>query len=254
MLRCDQKILMVSPMRIQEVQRGVKRIQLEMPLLKRLKLDCNVYAFQTKSGTSLFDCGPEEAVAILQSILGTGQINQVFLTHGHADHAGSGGYWLKRGVTVFASEDDCAILRSGGPKTAPKAFRYPGFEPTGTISLGDRIALDGEFDFVVIPTRGHTPGSVCYYDEHKDILISGDLLFGPLCGHMVTFLAEFLTAQRQSRVDLQSQIESLENLVNNGVIKSTTLILPGHGPEYYLREKPSAIKRSLRLLRLCLRL
>ena len=225
-----------------------------MPLIKRVKLKCNVYAIETESGTSLFDCGPEEAIATLQSVLKTERINQIFLTHGHADHAGSGGYWLKQGAKVFVPQDDCTMLRSGGPDTAPQAFRYPGFEPTGTVSPGDRIALDREFDFAIIPTSGHTPGSVCYYDEHKDILISGDLLFGPFWGHMVTFLMEFLTAQRQPQADLRRQIESLENLVNDQVIKSTTLILPGHGPAYYMREKPDAVRRSSRLLRLCLRL
>lgn len=244
----------VNSMRIQEIQREIKRIQLELPVLKILKLHCNVYAFHTKSGICLFDCGPAEAVANIQSVLRVEQVNKVFLTHGHVDHAGSGEYWIKRGVTVFAPEDDLTMLRSGGPKSAPETFRYSGFEPTGTVTPGDKIALNGEFDFAVIPTPGHTPGSVCYYDEHKNVLISGDLLFGPICGYMVTFLAEFLTAQRQSRTDVQSQIESLERLVNNGVIKSTTLILPGHGPGFYLREKSGAIQRSLRLLRLCLRL
>ena len=120
-----------------------------MPLIKRLKLKCNVYAFQTESGTSLFDCGPEEAVATLLPVLKTERINQIFLTHGHADHAGSGGYWLKQGAKVFVPQDDCTMLRSGGPDTAPQAFRYPGFEPTGTVSPGERIALDREVDFEI---------------------------------------------------------------------------------------------------------
>lgn len=219
-----------------------------------LKLKCNVYAIETESGITLFDCGPEESVATLMATLRAKRISQVFLTHGHVDHAGSAKHWLKEGVKVFGPEEECVMFRSGGPETTPQAFRYPGFEPTATISLGDRVALDGEFDFVVIPTPGHTIGSVCYYDQHKDILISGDLLFGPIWGYTVTFLLQFLTAQRQSDVDLRRQLQSLENLVNDRVIKATTLILPGHGPEYYMREKPGAVKRSSRVLRFCLRI
>ena len=243
-------------MTIQEVQKGIRRIEAELPLIKALalKVRCNVYAVETESGITLFDCGPEESISALRSAMPTERISQVFLTHGHADHAGSGGYWVKQGVKVFSHQEECTMLRSGGPESAPRAFRYSGFESTGTVSPGDRIALDGEFDFVVVQTPGHTPGSVCYYDEAKDILISGDLLFGPIWGYMVTFLLEFLTAQRQPDVELQRQIQSLENLANDEMVKSTTLILPGHGPEYHMQEKPDAVKRSLRVLRLCLRI
>lgn len=247
----------INPMRKQEVRNGVRRVEMVIsPVrgLSPLKLRCNVYAIETESGITLFDCGPEEDVATLKSALTTERISQVFLTHGHADHAGSSRYWLKEGARVFGPEEEATMLRSGGPDVALQAFRYPGFEPTGIVHPGDRIALDREFDFVVLSTPGHTPGSVCYYDEHKDILISGDLLFGPIGGYMVTFLLEFLTALRQPDADLQRQIESLESLVNSEVLKNTTLILPGHGPGYHMQEKPGAVKRTLRLLQLCLRL
>ena len=241
-------------MRIQEVRSGIRRIELEMPLLKILKLKCNVWALQTKSGISLFDCGHEEAIGTLQSVLKNQRINQVFLTHGHADHAGSGKHWLKQGVSVYAPRDDIVMLCSEGPESVPRAFRYPGFEPTGIVSVGDKIDLGGDFRFIVIGTPGHTPGSVCYYDEQNNILICGDLLFGPFWGHIVTFTTEFLTALRQTRADLHCHIDSLEQMVKDHVIKNTTLLLPGHGPGFYLRGESNAIKRSLRLLHLCLRL
>jgi len=244
-------------MRVHEIQKGIKRIQLEMSPIKGLpniKLKCNVYAIETESGISLFDCGPGEAAADLKSALGAELVNQIFLTHGHTDHAGGGGYWLKEGARVFALEDELAMLRSGGPEKAPQSLRYSGFEPTGTVRPGERITLDEEFSFLVLPAPGHTSGSVCYYDEQRDILILGDLLFGPLWGHTATFLAEFITSQRQHEAKLRQQIESMESLVNDGVIKNTTLILPGHGPEYYICDKPGAVKRSSNLLRLCSRL
>ncbi len=244
-------------MRVHEIQKGIKRIQLEMSPIKvlpNLKLKCNVYAIKTESGISLFDCGPGEAAATLKSALGAEQINQIFLTHGHTDHAGGGSYWLKEGARVFALEDELTMLRSGGGETAPKSFRYSGFEPTATVNPGERITLDGEFDFLVLPSPGHTSGSVCYYDEQRDILVTGDLLFGPMWGYTATFLLEFLTSRRQHEAELQQQIASLKRLVNNRVIKSTTLILPGHGPEYYMCDKPDAVKRSSNLLRLCSRL
>lgn len=220
--------------------------------LQRFKLRYNVYAIRNESGVTLFDCGSADSVEALKSVLQTDQIRQVLLTHGHSDHAGSGNYWLKHGAKIFAHEDECSMLCYGGPRNAPKAFKYIGFEPTGVLTNGARIAVGGEFDFVLLHTPGHTSGSACYFDERNDILLCGDLLFGPIWGQMITFLLEFLTSYRQSNDYLRRQIESLYNLEKFGAIKSTTLVLPGHGPEFYLREKPGAIKRTLRLLRFCL--
>ncbi|MHC4913781.1 MAG: MBL fold metallo-hydrolase, partial [Planctomycetota bacterium] len=103
----------------------------------------------------------------------------------------------------------------------------------------------------VIPTAGHTEGSVCYYEENKNIIICGDLLFGPFLGHKVTFLLQTLTSKIQPNIELKQQIESLDKLVSDGVITDSTLILPGHGPEYYAQDKPNAINRTLWLLSLC---
>jgi len=244
-------------MGIKEVQHGIRRIQLDAPLVKKpslFKLKCNIYAVKADAGITLFDCGPMETVTMLQSALQAERVTQIFLTHGHSDHAGSAVYWLKEGAKVFAPQDECTLLASGGPENAPQAFRYRGFEPTGILKVDDRIAIDKAFDFVVLRTPGHTSGSVCYYDERRDILISGDLMFGPVWGHMVTFLLEFITSLRQPDADLQRQIESLEKLLNSGVIKRNTLILPGHGATYHMQEKPNAVRRSSGLLRLCLRL
>ncbi len=106
---------MATPFKVREVQSGVRRIQIQMPVAAGIKLEFNVYAFKTESGTSLFDCGPETTVPVLQSALGTEHVTNVFLTHGHADHAGSGGYWLKQGAKVLVPEADLTMLHSGGP-------------------------------------------------------------------------------------------------------------------------------------------
>jgi len=242
-------------MLIQELKWGIKRIQLGIGLVNKLPLfilKFNIYAITTKSGITLFDCGPEVTTEALKSVLGNERIYQIFLTHAHADHAGSSQYWLKEGVNVFTTESECRMLRSGGPEDAPKTFRYPGTEPTGTVQPGDIISLDDEFLFTVIPTPGHTSGSCCYYDSEKNILITGDLFYGPCKDYITTFLLELLTSQKQPKVELKRQIEAVKKLVNDGLITNSTLILPGHGPVYYLRQKPNTVKRSLRLLRACL--
>lgn len=220
-----------------------------MPKSSLLRLRCNVYAIETESEVVLFDCGSKETATVLQAALPAGRPIVVYLTHGHADHAGGGKYWIQRGAKVFAHEDELPMLRSGGPEGVPGAFRYPPFHPSGTVGPAKRIAAGKGFDFLVLPTPGHTPGSICYYDDRNDILVCGDLLFGPIWGHVVTFLLEFITARRQPDIEIGRQIESLDHMVDTGVIKDTTLVLPGHGPKYCIREKPNTVRRTSRLLR-----
>lgn len=241
-------------MKIQEIQQGVRRIELEMPLFSPrvpLKLKYNVYAVKTHAGMYLFDCGSQYNVSELKTALEGENIKSVFLTHGHVDHAGGGKYWLEDGVEIFASKAEYDILRGGGPGGVARAFKYPGFEPAVFADGVNNISLDGEFNFTILPVPGHTSGSICYYEAQKNLLISGDLLYGPLWGYAATFLAQFLTSLRQPGLELRRQAECLINLADINVLAGVTLVLPGHGPAYRVQEKPKAVQRSARLLRLC---
>lgn len=49
--------------------------------------------------------------------------------------------------------------------------------PTADITLGEDVRL-GDRVFKVIHTPGHTPGSICLYDEADKILLTGDSVCG----------------------------------------------------------------------------
>lgn len=137
-------------MRVQQVQEAIRRIEMGTPLFGKglpLRLRCNVYAIRIGSGVILFDCGTKESAPALHSALGGEPVSLIFLTHGHADHAGGGRYWIKTGAKVFAPEEECAMVRAGGPQVSFNIFRYPPFEPTGTIRPGCRIDVGTEFHF-----------------------------------------------------------------------------------------------------------
>ncbi len=222
-----------------------------MRSLTFLRLTCNAYAINTEDGLILFDCGPEETTSTLASSLKNRPVRRIYLTHGHTDHAGSCRYWMDRGTKVFAPEAESDMLRDGGLKTVPDAFRYPGFDPKETVEPGDTVPVNKDFRFKVLRTPGHTDGSVCYYEQSKNLLISGDLLFGPFWRYKFTFLLQILTSMSQPRDELMQHIKSLEHLVRDGVITDSTRILPGHGPEFCLKEQPNALQRTIRLLRFC---
>ena len=200
-------------MKVHRISTGLTRYELEMTIsrhLRFLKLKVNVYAIESNSGVLLFDCGPEEAFESLRSALRDCPVQQVCLTHGHADHVGAGVHWLGEGARIYAAEGDWAMTQSGGPRGAPRSFTYSGFKPTGFVQPGDAITL-GDYKFEVISTPGHSAGSVCYYAREKDMLICGDLLFGPFIS-LTTSIPELVSAWRQQPQELEEHLESLDRV------------------------------------------
>ncbi len=84
------------------------------------------------------------------------------------------------------------------------------------ISDGEILSL-GNFDFEVIHTPGHSPGSICLYCQQAEILFSGDLIFadGGVGG---------TDLPRSSYDDLVASINRIFS-----TIPDKTTIYPGHG-------------------------
>jgi glyoxylase-like metal-dependent hydrolase (beta-lactamase superfamily II) len=104
----------------------------------------------------------------------------------------------------------------------------PSLNLSGTLGTdqqsfsADELVRDGQvlhlcgFDFKVIETPGHTAGSVCYYVESEDVLISGDTLFEGALGR-----TDLPTGS--SRQIVESILYKLL------VLPDDTLVYPGHG-------------------------
>lgn len=107
------------------------------------------------------------------------KIVEVWLTHGHLDHAG--------GATEVAERAGCKII---GPhkddqwllddiEAQWKKYGVEGsrnFVPDQYLNDGDTLTLSGE-TFHVLHTPGHTPGHVVIYHEEGGIAFVGDVLF-----------------------------------------------------------------------------
>ena len=125
---------------------------------------------------SLIDAGGDSSfiVKALSKHINPKEIEFVFLTHSHFDHA-MACVDLKRwfGCKIVMHEKEFELLKSGYT-----LFGYRFYvEPDVLVKGGERFRL-GEIELEVIHTPGHTPGSVCYYEPNRKWLFSGDTVFG----------------------------------------------------------------------------
>jgi glyoxylase-like metal-dependent hydrolase (beta-lactamase superfamily II) len=129
----------------------------------------------TKTG-AFFDPGCEaERLLRTASFLGI-NIEAVFNTHGHIDHAGAVAEVVEATGAPFALHPDDRFLLDQMPAQARMFGLPPVRVPAVDRDLqgGDEIAVGGHVARV-IHTPGHTPGGVCFlFDE---FVIVGDTLF-----------------------------------------------------------------------------
>ncbi len=124
---------------------------------------------------SLIDAGGDSSfiVKALSKHVNPKEIEFVFLTHSHFDHA-MACVDLKRwfGCKIVMHEREFELLKSGYT-----LFGYRFYvEPDVLVKGGEKFRL-GEIELEVIHTPGHTPGSVCYYEPNRKWLFSGDTVF-----------------------------------------------------------------------------
>lgn len=146
-----------------------------------------------------------EAGKILNKVQSMGlTVDAILLTHGHFDHVGA--------VAEIAAETDCEVYISADDLSLPPMITNGKLYYTHTYPATGSVTAAG-LTFRVIPTPGHTPGSVCLVCG--DVMFSGDTLF---CGGF-------------GRTDLpggnaQQILASLKNLA---ALPGNYRVYPGHG-------------------------
>ena len=149
----------------------------------------------------------------------------VFLTHTHFDHI-MGLKEVKKAfpevkIYVHKAEKDelgrgaCGIMNTSllADFGAEELMEEVALQPAADFFLsGGEVLFDG---WKVIHTPGHSAGSVCYYNEKKALLVSGDTLFYHSWGRTDMYSG--------NEGQMQQSLELLKK-----TIKAGTLVLPGH--------------------------
>ena len=145
--------------------------------------DSNVYVVTGEIPT-IIDTGTgfytQTIVETLQNITSLPKIQQILLTHEHYDHVGGVNDIVlatKGAAKIFAHKDIVLKLKEG---KSTFAEMLGGIMPKINVDVplieNQQLTL-GDEQFQVIYTPGHSIGSLCYYNEKRKILFSGDTIF-----------------------------------------------------------------------------
>lgn len=179
----------------------------------------NAYLIYTSREVLIIDPGSpyeEEQQALAECIddlIADGRnVREIALTHVHPDHVA--------GVNALNDHLEAkhgARVSVAAHRLTAESLKHQ-FAVDRYIEDNETIALDGEplINLQALFTPGHARGHLCFYDEARGVLISGDnvvgfgsVLIDPADGNM----SEYLISLRRMRA-----------------LSNVTVLLPGHGP------------------------
>ncbi len=105
-------------------------------------------------------------------------IENIFITHGHLDHAG-GAAELARSLKVpiiGPDQRDAPLITEMPSQSQRFGATAEAFTPDRWLSQGDSVSIGGH-EFEVLHCPGHTPGHVVFVNHAAKFMVLGDVLF-----------------------------------------------------------------------------
>ena len=160
---------------------------------------------------------PGDEYPKLKRAFGEKKVAAILLTHGHFDHIMAVGEMVaETGAPVYVGAEDMEMLNDpelNGRAGLMGVTRMEG--PAIQARAFDAALSAAGLAFEIIPTPGHSKGSVCLYLPNAGVLFSGDTLFRAGYG----------------RMDLHggSPLQMRESLRKLFSLPPETRVCPGHG-------------------------
>ena len=149
-------------------------------------------------------------------------LRHLLLTHAHIDHIFGCAYFTEFFDLPYKMHRADQSLLLHGQEQA-RMFGVPFESPPPSdyyLDDGDTVTF-GESTWKVLFTPGHSPGSICFFDEDNRFVIVGDVLFQGSIG----------------RTDLwKGSMSQLMTSISNKVLPlgDDIKVYPGHGPATFI--------------------
>ena len=182
--------------------------------------NCSIVWCDATKEAAIIDPGGDLSVrlAAIQQLGVT--LKQIWITHGHIDHAGATAELAERlQLPIIGPHEGDQFWIDGLPDAAAN-YGFPpakAFTPTRWLHDGDTVTL-GSHVLQVRHCPGHTPGHVVFHSEEAKRAFVGDVLFVGSIGR-----TDFPGG------DFDTLIDSIKGRL--WPMGNDTVFIPGHGPE-----------------------
>jgi glyoxylase-like metal-dependent hydrolase (beta-lactamase superfamily II) len=187
-------------------------------------LETNTYLVIDKISKKAIIIDPSSAHKEILEAVEKDKLKLVYIvnTHGHEDHTSDNK--ILRDATkakLAIHELDAGLLEKGTPSLYSSLEIQP-IKPDLLLKDGNVLKIGNE-ELKVIHTPGHTPGSICLYNESNKVVFTGDLLFAGSYG----------------RTDLEGgdELKIMNSLKKIASLPKDIKIFPGHGEKTTIGEE-----------------
>jgi hydroxyacylglutathione hydrolase len=180
-------------------------------------LDCNTYVVTGRPGIIIDPGNADYLAARVEGLeedgIAPSDIGIIVNTHLHIDHCGANEAFKQLSGARIALHP---VQKQNYRFVVEDAARFFGMEPGGFVEdyilEGDLLSNDS-VTLEMVPSPGHSPDCVCFYNRNDKVLICGDVLFEMNTG----------------RVDLPGgNAEALKNSIDSLSRLDIEYLLPGH--------------------------